>query len=118
MDNVVSAPGLNLCTRMFESMVYCEREFEHGYWCDLAIQPSNFMLSLRREDSDMMIRLIDFGAATWEGDPVGEVDGVQINYSFASKARTEFPFNGELSNVIYITPFDLYIQHPPESMTL
>jgi hypothetical protein len=29
MDNVVSALGLKLCTSMFESMVYCEREFQN-----------------------------------------------------------------------------------------
>ena len=47
----------------------------------------------------MVVRLIDFGAATIEGKQEHREDGVTINYLFASVQRSLFPSNGEILHI-------------------
>jgi len=87
------------------------------------VQPANFTFLLRRRedgtiDEGMVIRLIDFGAATIEGKQEHREDGFQINHLFASVQRSLFPSNGELlhiTNLIALVNF--FIQGLPELTT-
>lgn len=50
-------------------------------------------------DEGIVVRLIDFGAATIEGKQEHREDGVTINYLCASVQRSLFPSNGEILHI-------------------